>query len=298
LAIEKTINGNRDKQMSLMAHYTREAFGKRGAALSDDMIAEMGLANIFFWTAFIIYDDFWDEDEDADSRMLPIANIFARHYVDYFSTLMPEETGFRPFFHKLMDGLDSANAWETEHCRTKVVDSVFTIPKVLPEYGDYEKKFLPAAGHAAGPVAVLAMLGYSVDSPEVKSFINYFRHYLIAMQINDDAHDWEEDMARGHISTVVDILLRDLRWGKPFIDLKKDADILKKTFWFSTIKKTEGIAITHTKKSRKALSAIGIFTEPSHLGRLITITENVAQKALKEQRDSEEFITSYTRAQT
>ena len=57
--------------MSLMSFYTKEAFGKKGEKISDDIVAEMGLANIFFWTAFIIYDDFWDEDEEAQPRKLP-----------------------------------------------------------------------------------------------------------------------------------------------------------------------------------------------------------------------------------
>jgi hypothetical protein len=291
--IDKTISGNRDKQMSLMSFYTKQAFGKRGEQISDEIVAEMGLANIFFWTAFIIYDDFWDEDEAAQPKLLPVANIFARHYINYFITLLPKDSGFSDFFHQIMDNLDAANFWETQVCRTKVEGSAFYIPKTLPNYADYENKFRPASGHVLGPVAMLMLLGYKIDSSEIKNFIDYFRHYLIAMQINDDAHDWEEDMGRGHISTVVDMLSLDFGKKEGIIDLEKDLPGLKKVFWFKTIKKAAETAISHTEKSRRALKNIGVFEDTAPLERIINASESVAKKALAEQAESIKFLETY-----
>jgi len=292
-AIDKTISGNRDKQMSLMSFYAKQALGRKGGQISDEVVAEMGLANIFFWTAFIIYDDFWDEDEAAQSRLLPIANIFARHYINYFTTLLSKDSGFSIFFEQLMDNLDAANFWETQTCRTKIEGSAFHIPKTLPNYEDYENKFRPASGHILGSVAMLMLLGYKIDSPEVKNFIDYFRHYLIAMQINDDAHDWEEDMRRGHISTVVDLLLLDFGRKEGIIDLEKDLPELKKVFWFKTIKKAAETAISHTEKSRQALNNVGVFEDIKPLERIIDTSENIAKKALKEQMESVNFLETY-----
>jgi len=291
--IKRIIDGNADKQMSLMPYYTKLALGKNADKVSDNDVTKMGLANIFFWTAFIIYDDFWDEDELADPHILPAANLYARSFVDYFDFLLPEDTGFRTFFHKLMDNLDAANTWENIYCRAKVEGSKFIIPEKLPDYKNYELKYQPASGHILGPVAMLVSLGYSLNSPEVKNFILYFKNYLIAMQINDDAHDWEEDLRRGHISTVVDLLLRDLNWQKKEIDLEKDLDELKKVFWFKTLSKAEELAVYYTKKSRQALLCIDIFEDLSPLEKFIDITENIAKKALKEQEDSVKFLQNF-----
>jgi hypothetical protein len=291
--IQKTIKGNKDGQMSLMAYYFKKALGKNGEKFSDSLIAKMGVANIFFWTAFIIYDDFWDEDEAANPQILPIANLYARHYVDFFDFVLPENTGFRAFFHKLMDNLDAANAWENMYCRARVEGSKFFIPEKLPDYGDYEFKFRPASGHILGPVAMLISLGYSLDSAEVKNIILYFKNYLIAMQINDDAHDWEEDLKRGHISTVVDILLRDLNWQKREIDLDKDLDELRKVFWFKTMPKAEELALFYADKAKQALSAVGLFENLAPLEKFININKNVAEKALKEQKESVKFLQNF-----
>jgi hypothetical protein len=296
--IKKTIEGNSDRQMSLMAYYTKQALGKKAAAISDEAVAEMGLANIFFWTAFIIYDDFWDEDEAADPRILPAANLYARHYVDFFSALFPAITGFREFFHKLMDNLDGANTWETIYCRAEISGSKLIIPNRFPDYGDYEFKFRPASGHILGSVAIMVQAGYGLESPEVKNFIAYFRHYLIAMQINDDSHDWEEDLRRGHISTVVAELLKDYQEKYPDkkeIDLQDDLLELKKIFWFKTIVKMARLTVGHTEESRRMLQTVAAFENIAPLERFINITESVAKLALDEQKKSLDFLNMYNK---
>lgn len=295
LAVEKTIRGNRDKQMSLMAYYTKVSLGRSGESIPDELVADIGLANIFFWAAFIIYDDFWDRDEAADPRLLPIANIFARHYIDFFIAL-PDDKEFRPFFHDLMDKLDGSNAWEIENCRTKVEGNTFYIPTTLPDFGDYENKYRPASGHILSSVAILTQFGKELKTEDWGNIVSYFKHYLIAMQLNDDAHDWEEDLRRGHLSTVVTLLLDDLKksgWKKQTIDLSVDLPEIRKTFWFVTMPHYVKKALSQTDASRKALRAISIIEEPSLLERIITTTEDVARQAERESIDSGALLKEY-----
>lgn len=297
--IEKTICGNRDKQMSLMAYYTKVSLGKSGESIPDELVADIGLANIFFWTAFIIYDDFWDRDEAADPRLLPIANIFARHYIDFFIAL-PDDKEFRPFFHDLMDKLDGSNAWEVENCRAKVDGNIFNIPATLPDFGDYENKYRPASGHILSSVAILTQFGKELKTEDWGNIVSYFKHYLIAMQLNDDAHDWEEDLQRGHLSTVVTLLLNDLKksgWKKQTIDLSADLPEIRKIFWFTTMPQYIKIALSETATSRKALRAISIIEEPAPLERIVSITEDVARQAERESIDSGAILKEYANNQ-
>lgn len=299
-AIEKTIRSNRDKQMSLMAHYTKIALGKSGENIPDDLVADIGLANVFFWTAFIIYDDFWDQDEAADPRLLPIANIFARHYIDFFVSLS-EDHEFRSFFHGLMDKLDASNAWEVENCRARVEKNTFHIPSKLPDFGDYEIKYRPASGHILSTVAILTKFGEGLKTADWGNIVSYFKHYLIAMQLNDDAHDWEEDMRRGHLSTVVTLLLNDLRkngWEKQTIDLGADLQEIRKIFWFTTIPQYVKIVLAQTEASRKALHSISIVEAPEPLERIITATENVARQAETESADTDAMLKEYAKTGT
>lgn len=292
-AISRTIQRNLDGQMSLMPYYFKKALGKKGEKIDDLFIAELGLANTFFWTAFIIYDDFWDEDEKAAPCLLPIANLMARSYISYFNTIFPENNQFKKFFTDLMDKLDSANTWETLHCRTEIENDLFYIPAHLPNYQDYTKKFEPASGHILGCIAILTSLGIKINNEKINNLISYFKNYLIAMQLNDDAHDLQEDLSRGHLSTVVVMFLND--WQKKYpgqktINLKNDLEKIQQLFWFTTVKKSCRITINYTNKAKKALTAMTFLEHPEYLEKFINISEKVAKIASLEQKKSSDLL--------
>jgi hypothetical protein len=281
--------------MYLMAHYTKEALGEKANIIEDETIAELGLANTFFWTAFVIYDDFWDLDEEANPQVLPTANFYARSYVNTFTSLLPS-SNFNSLFTDLIDKLDSANTWETVYCRTEVKNNIFQIPENLPEYGNYDLKYQPASGHILGSVAIFYMLGYTDESEETRNLISYFKNYLITMQLNDDAHDWEEDLNRGHLSTVVVMLIQDWLEKHPNskeIDLEKDLDELKEIFWFKTLSRACETAIEYTKKSKEALDSINILENKAPLEHYTIITRNVAEEALREQKKTLDILKEF-----
>jgi hypothetical protein len=283
--VHKTLKRNTDKQMSLISYYLYRALGKN--EIDKKLLVDLGLMNIFFWTAFIIYDNFWDEDEEAEARKLPVANLFARDYISFYTNIFRDCPEFNVLFQNTMDRLDMANNWETNYCRAKIIDNNFIIPKILPKYHNYDLKFYPAAGQIMGPIVILISVGYKIDSMEVRLLINYFKNYLIAMQLNDDAHDWEEDLRRGHLSTAVVVLINDwlkLYPNKREIDLQNDLEKLKEIFWQSTIKEVAQTAIKYTKKSRQALEKMPFLKQPEYLEYFINIAENVAKQALNERQ--------------
>jgi hypothetical protein len=303
--VTRTMAGNPDHQMSLMSLYVREALGEKGKSISDEMIIQLGVANVFFWSAFIVYDDFWDEDEAANALLLPVANAFARSYIDFFCTYIPErhiperkpERTLRALFHDVMDRLDSANAWEISECRMRVEGEILFLPEEWPvfgdEYGDYSKKFYPAAGHVMGPVALFIECGFPVDSSETQALLGYFREYLIAMQLSDDAHDWKEDLRRGNLSTAVAELLRV--WQKRYPDrtelnLTEDLPELEELFWFSMLRPFCERILAHTKRSRAYLQELNFLEKPEFLEKFIIQNENAANEALAELEFSEQIL--------
>lgn len=294
--IERTIRGNPDKQMTLMAAYLRRALGTKGAIFNDDYIGKLGFANVCFWTSFIVYDDFWDEDEAAEARLLPVANLLARTFIRTFTELLPADSGFSEYFHETMDRLDAANAWETVMCRMRREGNRVLLPEALPAYGDFSIKFYPAAGHVMGPVAMLMALGYAADSEEVSFLVEYFENYLIAMQLNDDAHDWREDLERGHISTVISILLT--HWtqahaDKDEIDLSVDMPELEQIFWFKTLDEINRAVLTRTMRAREALEKLTCLEDTSPLMQFIDRNEAIAKMAMHERERSEEFLAAF-----
>jgi hypothetical protein len=288
--ITKTIERNKDSQIMLMPLFIRMALGEKGKEFSDDLISEIAFNGILFWAATIIYDDFWDEDDSANPELLPIANVFERQYIQYFTSLSPE---FTIFFHGIMDKLDAANAWETRECRMDRDNSTIVIPDKLPEYGKYENKFYPAAGIIFGPVWMLLQLGHTLESTEVLALIAYFEHYIIGMQLNDDMHDWKEDLERGHISTAVEKLLSFWIAEHPDtyeINLGEDLPEFEKLFWFKVLSPLAIEGMAHSKMSYAALKDSLCIKNPEVLEEFIARNDRIARKAYCEYTQSMEFI--------
>lgn len=291
--VEKTLAANEDKQMSLISAYVRKALGSRGVCFSDDLIAELGLANVYFWTAFIVYDNFWDDDEKADPKTLPVANFFTRHFLAFFDAYFVKmDTEYRAFVRVLMDRVDAANSWEVICARAIVKDGVFFVPKDLPRYGDYEKKYDPTSAHILGPVALFLALGEPITSSAVSDLVEYFRCYLIPMQINDDLYDWKEDLQRGCLSTVVVMLLEDLGLPESF-HLNHDKVELERVFWFKTLPRACDVALRYLACSRAALKRILLIEDYQPLETYIDRIEASIRLALHNQKASLDFLEEY-----
>ncbi len=291
--ISAVINNNTDRQMSLMPYYFKKSL-KNSSKITDKFIFEAGMANIFFWTAFIIYDDFWDEDEAADPRLLPIANLLARHYNCFYTSLFKKDK----FFSDLMDNLDAANNWEIISCRAKVKNNIFYIPKKIPDYKDYEAKYQAASGHVLGPIAILKMIEKKISPKELDRVVAYFKNYLIAMQINDDSHDWKEDLERGALSTVTVMIIKN--WLKRFphnkkICLKHDLQKLESIFWFETITEAANQAIYHCKLAEEALNSLKIIKDKAPLQKFIEIPRRIANEALEKQQQSIAILENFNK---
>jgi hypothetical protein len=263
--LEKTIKGDKDKQIVLMPYYFTLALGKRGTKISRDFLISLGLANIYGWIAYRIYDDFFDEE--GKPAQLSLANVCLRELTAIYSSIIPKK------FREVMDTLDSANAWEIAHCR--FAPKHFP-PENIPDFKDFSQLANKSIGHALGPLAILIKLGYNANSKEIKQFLSFFRHYIIARQLNDDAHDWEEDLARGQINAV----------GAKILRKTKVKSKLQEVFWQDVFEDVAATILSHVNQARKSL--------PTMEDLLIPI-ENSIQKGLKERKDSISFLKTYSK---
>jgi hypothetical protein len=258
----------------------------------EALITKFGLINAYFWTAFIIYDDFWDEDEKAKPILLPLANLMSRELVNFYFSFFRDYQGYSKYITKLLNRADNANYFETKNCRfinpLKTKDDKLNLKKIkLINYGDYEIKFLPAATHLLGPLAIIASLGFKISDSEIKSLENFFRHYLIARQLNDDLHDFEEDLKRGHLSPAVNETFKEAKKQK--LSLVSEAE-LKKIFWLKTLKTLSQEIIKEINSAEKELNKIKIIIRPEPLLKLCRLAKNSAYQALEERKKSLDFI--------
>ena len=295
-ALNQNLKSDKDRQIVLMPYFFKCSLGKRGKEISDSFIVNLGLANLYGWMAYTIYDDFLDNE--GDPKLLPAANVFLRELTTIFNDLLPEEIGFRDFFRELMDKLESANNWEVNYCRMKTAKSRSKNIRI-PIYDTAARLSDRSLGHALGPAAILFSLGYDSRSPEIRDLMEFFSNYLAARQLDDEAHDWEEDLKAGRINAAVSCLLRKAKEkdiftpGRTSYKEGNEIDYLRELFWYEVMPLVCENMLLFLKRAEEALERIEIISDKFVLKNLLERIERSAQKSIKERGETVSFLRTY-----
>lgn len=291
--INQTINGAMGSEITALPYLILASRKNTHKTVPIEKIIILGSASLYGWIAYTIYDDFLDGEGEA--KMLPIANIALRELTIIFTTVLENNDEFLTFFHQTMDELELANSWEVKTCRINVSGIVRIGDIHVPEYGKYEMLAKRSMGHAIAPTAVLFALGYNRKSPEVKLLLKFFYHYIIARQLNDDAHDFEEDLRHGHINAIAAKALLDLQKKGQELALNIDLLVAKtnEQFWQKNIISIYSDILNHTTKARRALQRNPFFAQTEIFEKKLSSIDILAKKTLEEHKQVKEFLSVY-----
>jgi len=290
---KKMLKGDGANRLMLLPYYFQESLKKR-QSIDEKIIVELCAAGLYGWMAYTIYDDFFDNE--GSPKFLSLANASLRELTSVYCENFSEDRKFMEFFKSTMDRIDAANAWETGNCRTKIFGSRLTIPERLPDYGNMERLADRSIGYALGPAAVLYRHTGKIESPEMKNLMAFFENYIIARQLNDDAHDWEMDLKKGQLSPAVVSVLEKYSGrhkNKKESDLKKETKELQKIFWHEVIQEVCGKSIFHVKKAGRHLRKIAGVKDKTAFEAMLVSVEKSAKEALAEQKEMLEFLEEY-----
>lgn len=289
----KVLSGDTNRQITMLPYLFKQSLGKKADGINEEMLISLGCANLYGWMAYTIYDDFLDNE--GDITLLPLANVCLRQLTLIFSSVVPRESEFSTIFQEVMNGIDAANAWEVRHCRGEIDGDSFVLPPVLPDFGDYLQLANRSFGHALGPLALLSMLGYTSDSDIMKHTEEFFRYFIIARQLNDDAHDWEEDLKNGMINAIGVDILRE--WGnrndsRRAVSLMRDMPELQKICWDEVMPNACMKILTCVDNAEQALICMGL-KHASFLEGFLEEPKSAAKKALHERLEALKFLQAY-----
>ena len=290
VCLKDIITSNKDKQIILLPYLFSNSVNQKLPADYQSKVIDLGLANLYGWMAYTIYDDFLDEE--GDPRMLSVANFCLRGADRIFSIVLPE-TDFADFAKEVFNRIDSANAWEVAHCRIKEKTIASAISHPVPNFEDITHLADRSLGHTLGPTAVLVMLGSNTKSKENKSVLEGLRHYISAKQIHDDMHDWEDDLSRGQINSASATLF--LSVNKKLVP-KNESDalhFLQKTFWEETVLGLCDKSFMHLEQARRLLLYAGV--SQAFIDELLRPLLATTEKTLKERSEAKKFITAYAK---
>ena len=277
------VKKDKDQQRALMPYFFASALGPKAKEIEKEFLLKLGMANLYGWLAYTIYDNFLDNE--GEPRSLPVANLALRELTQIYTGLLPQ-TDLPKTFQKIMDELEGANNWEVKYAH------LVSLKNNLPKWNQYEKLAQRSLGHALGPLAILFYLGYRANSSEVKALITFFKHFLIAKQLNDDAHDWEKDLKRGQVTPVVALLLN--RASLKTEEISQLTPELRKLFWEKEVDYVCQKIIHRCRLAKKALRKMKTVTKPQLLKSILIPLEQAAQKTQREKRQMLSFIKNYS----
>jgi hypothetical protein len=255
------------------------------------ILMQLGAANLYGWTAYTVYDDFLDNTPHPEH--LSTANFALRQSVRYF-----EQAGrgddFTDLVWETFERIDSANAWEIKHCRLPVNKKTFRLER-LPAYTKTLNLANRSLGHTLPALGVLSATGLAVNDKNVQRVRLALRHYLVARQLNDDLHDWEEDLRAGIVTYVVTALLQDAGLKPGEHSFAAVIPKLQQQLWRGgTLQRICQTITNHTALARTAASASQLLISPNMISQLVDSIDQSVTDTLKEQTNAEKFLTSFS----
>ncbi len=281
--LTRIITQDRDRQIVMLPWLVARAAEVKTA---EPLLHKLAIASLWGWTAYTIYDDFLDNE--GDPVLLPSAVFAQRQLLSTFEGILPEDVAFHDEIRQILNRLDQANAWEVTHCRGVIRDGKLFIRK-LPDYGDYWQLADRSLGHTIAGMGVFYSAGRDAESRQ--GLHDFFKQYLIARQLNDDAHDWEDDLRLGHVNAVAVQVLR-VWMGKHSlasgIDLTNDLEELQMIMWKEVIDKVCADVSLHIDRAKQAIKVAGM--NEAILLPMLEPLEQAANKALVSRDEALEFI--------
>lgn len=291
-ALRHTLSGDTAREITLLAYRFNQSLRKPLSAASM-LFTHLGAANLYGWTAYTIYDNFLDNE--GEPQTLPAANVALRYSVEYFRQALPDDAVFLKYATRIFDTIDNANAWELAHCRTKVAGDTITIPN-LPPYARTIDLANRSLGHTLAPLAVLVAAGIKPNDRHTQHISLALRHYIAARQLNDDMHDWQQDLRAGILTYVVAKLLHELDIKPGTYQFAQLIPCMQRHFWNKALPSICQAVSRHTTLARTNAAASRLLTPENLVVDLTDHIDRVVQKTLQEQANARAFLAAYAGA--
>jgi hypothetical protein len=265
--------------------------------IPDTLLTRLGAINLYGWIAYTIYDDVLDHE--ADIRQLPVANFCLRELTMQYAMLGKKSPQALPLFNRVLDGIDAANTWEVLSWRLQqTAPGIWHISHPLPDAEGGRRLAQRSLGHALGPLTLLTFAGRGPHHVHFQSLEAFFTHYLIARQMDDDAHDWEDDLARGQINSVSADLLSTWipKRPKPSV-ARTDFPALRQLFWEERVEPLYERILNHLKRAEMHLNALPFIQNRAPLLALLAPIRASAQRARVERKKTLAFLNTYASKQ-
>lgn len=292
--MNRLLSSSVGREIALLPHQFARSWQATSCSYPANTFIELGMANLLGWMAYTAYDDIVDEGKNLN--LLPVANLCLRTSSARFKSNFSQDIAFKTYTNQVFDQIDEANAWELANCRFPAGPKTIWLGE-LPHFDERMVLAQRSLGHILGPIGAAVIMGMPLATPALQEIEQGLRHYLIARQLQDDLHDWQEDLQAGRISYVVAEILRELGVSG-HQQLKDLLPAMQRQFWHHSLSNICDVVSYHLRQSRSLLVRSHCLGANSEIFGLITKLEQVTAKDRTNQAEARGFLDGYNIAVT
>lgn len=248
--IRRMVEKDKDKQIILMPYWFVPQDGME--LQNRELLNRLSAASLFGWVAYTIYDHIVD-GESGNFGSLFLANTFLRELTAIYNKIFADHAEGQVLFSSVMNEMESACAWESDKCHMHIQEGMVTIPDTLPDFAGYEQLAQKSLGHVLAPATALLLLDKNADVP---TLISALRHFLIARQLHDDAHDWQEDLFSGKYTSATTLLLSS--YTGQHMQVNSLTAEMRMDYWQRVIPQLTHLIIEHADAASNELSRLSL----------------------------------------
>ena len=223
-------------------------------------------------------------DESTSTDLLPVGNVCLREIDFIVADLANNNAKIKDLYHSVMDEVDEANMRE--------MGQSISLHNKKIQYRDLDQIAQKSAGHSLGPLIIMMQLGFEPGNIEFDGLREFFKHYLIIRQLNDDAHDWENDVRQGQMTCVVSWLC-DAADTYVTEELIKMMPQLKSIFWNTLIHKINALLSSHIRNAKQAAKDSNLFSDSTFTEMLLLPFDQAVAKTKHEIFLAKGFLKEY-----
>lgn len=252
--------------------------------ISKSKKSEYSLANIYTWITYSIIDSLLDTEYKA--RLLPIVAMLQRKIVHHYL-----RAGVKfELIESLFNEVDSANITELRIRKNIEVDIDKDILVIHSMSNNRTKRLASqkSIAHCIGPITIASVVNPS-NSYKIK---NALELYCEARQLNDDLHDWEDDLANGEMTYVIYELFKASSIGVGRHQYSDIIEQLKEAYWSETLTKLCKLIEADIAESKKVLENNILKKDSQFVSMFLTPISDSAKMANKRHLYDKEFLES------
>ena len=284
------IKADKRQEITMISSYFLNSLKK--CSLHKSISEKLGVANFYAWMAYTIYDDFIDEE--GIPQLLPSANIAHRISLKKYIAVA-KNSEEKALIDNYYNSVDLSNNWELVNSRASIHNKDIIIESI-PNYKNADLLASRAIGHILGPM-LICFKDVSISADQRELVYLGLKHYLIARQLNDDAHDWVEDLENGQINYILAYFMKKVNIKRGTHRLQDLKSNLQDYFWKEGLINTSKLTLKHINKSYYYLNKSDLFIPGSDIyTKILDPIKDIANQSLIIHRNQKQFLSTYSKS--